>query len=211
MRYRSQLGRIPCSRRTRASPNAIGWREPAPDPYGRGEIRTPETGVARLPVFKTGAFNRSATLPWLHGKANGLRRQDPRPGVIGATKKSPPELASQTRAITFHVLLALRRVLAPSDPIGLQPIRIKPSEGAGKRRGKGARSLLRAIACEHSGSTYTVNGRNWDCAREVRNEFAVTRWPPRSGPSHDPRFVQRRSPSVRRRVSGCSPRPMWVS
>ena len=30
---------------------------------GRGEIRTPETGVARLPVFKTGAFNRSATLP----------------------------------------------------------------------------------------------------------------------------------------------------
>jgi hypothetical protein len=30
---------------------------------GRGGIRTPETGVARLPVFKTGAFNRSATLP----------------------------------------------------------------------------------------------------------------------------------------------------
>jgi hypothetical protein len=35
---------------------------------GRGEIRTPETGVARLPVFKTGAFNRSATLP---GQAEG--------------------------------------------------------------------------------------------------------------------------------------------
>jgi hypothetical protein len=35
-----------------------GWPED-----GRGEIRTPETGVARLPVFKTGAFNRSATLP----------------------------------------------------------------------------------------------------------------------------------------------------
>jgi hypothetical protein len=31
--------------------------------YGRGEIRTPEAGVTRLPVFKTGAFNRSATLP----------------------------------------------------------------------------------------------------------------------------------------------------
>ncbi len=30
---------------------------------GRGEIRTPETGVARLLVFKTSAFNRSATLP----------------------------------------------------------------------------------------------------------------------------------------------------
>jgi hypothetical protein len=30
---------------------------------GGGEIRTPETGVARLPVFKTGAFNRSATPP----------------------------------------------------------------------------------------------------------------------------------------------------
>ena len=29
---------------------------------GRGGIRTPET-VARLPVFKTGAFNHSATLP----------------------------------------------------------------------------------------------------------------------------------------------------
>jgi hypothetical protein len=35
-----------------------GWRN-----NGRGEIRTPETGIARLPVFKTGAFNRSATLP----------------------------------------------------------------------------------------------------------------------------------------------------
>ena len=30
---------------------------------GRGGIRTPETGVARLTVFKTVAFNRSATLP----------------------------------------------------------------------------------------------------------------------------------------------------
>src|ERR1017187_4360801 len=37
--------------------------------YGRGEIRTPETGVARLPVFKTGAFNRSATLPRPRRKA----------------------------------------------------------------------------------------------------------------------------------------------
>jgi hypothetical protein len=31
---------------------------------GRGGIRTHET-VARLPVFKTGAFNHSATLPWI--------------------------------------------------------------------------------------------------------------------------------------------------
>lgn len=31
---------------------------------GRGEIRTPEP-LAGLPVFKTGAFNRSATLPSL--------------------------------------------------------------------------------------------------------------------------------------------------
>jgi hypothetical protein len=30
---------------------------------GRGGIRTPETGFARLTVFKTAAFNRSATLP----------------------------------------------------------------------------------------------------------------------------------------------------
>jgi hypothetical protein len=30
---------------------------------GRGGIRTPETGFARLLVFKTSAFNRSATLP----------------------------------------------------------------------------------------------------------------------------------------------------
>jgi RNA polymerase sigma-70 factor, ECF subfamily len=37
---------------------AWGWRK-----NGRGEIRTPETRVTRLPVFKTGAFNRSATLP----------------------------------------------------------------------------------------------------------------------------------------------------
>ena len=33
------------------------------DISGRGGIRTPETGVARLTVFKTVAFNRSATLP----------------------------------------------------------------------------------------------------------------------------------------------------
>jgi hypothetical protein len=32
---------------------------------GRGGIRTPETGFARLTVFKTVAFNRSATLPRL--------------------------------------------------------------------------------------------------------------------------------------------------
>jgi hypothetical protein len=38
---------------------------------GRGGIRTPETGVARLPVFKTGAFNRSATLPGRSTKASG--------------------------------------------------------------------------------------------------------------------------------------------
>jgi hypothetical protein len=31
--------------------------------HGRGGIRTPEAGVARLLVFKTSAFNRSATLP----------------------------------------------------------------------------------------------------------------------------------------------------
>ena len=30
---------------------------------GRGGIRTPETGLTRLTVFKTAAFNRSATLP----------------------------------------------------------------------------------------------------------------------------------------------------
>src|SRR6202042_831122 len=30
---------------------------------GRGGIRTPEAGVTRLLVFKTSAFNRSATLP----------------------------------------------------------------------------------------------------------------------------------------------------
>jgi hypothetical protein len=30
--------------------------------YGQGGIRTPET-LARLPVFKTGAINRSATCP----------------------------------------------------------------------------------------------------------------------------------------------------
>jgi hypothetical protein len=32
------------------------------DPGGSGEIRTRER-LAALPVFKTGAFNRSATLP----------------------------------------------------------------------------------------------------------------------------------------------------
>ena len=31
---------------------------------GRGGIRTHET-VSRLPVFKTGAFNHSATLPYV--------------------------------------------------------------------------------------------------------------------------------------------------
>ena len=31
---------------------------------GKGEIRTHER-LAPLPVFKTGAFNHSATLPWL--------------------------------------------------------------------------------------------------------------------------------------------------
>src|SRR5271165_2237926 len=30
---------------------------------GRGGIRTPETRITRLTVFKTAAFNRSATLP----------------------------------------------------------------------------------------------------------------------------------------------------
>ena len=35
---------------------------------GRGEIRTHET-VARLPVFKTGALNHSATLPSLKHQA----------------------------------------------------------------------------------------------------------------------------------------------
>jgi hypothetical protein len=38
------------------------------DNYGRGGIRTPEAGVTRLLVFKTSAFNRSATLP---NAANG--------------------------------------------------------------------------------------------------------------------------------------------
>ncbi len=38
---------------------------------GRGGIRTPEAGVTRLLVFKTSAFNRSATLPSAaHGKAS---------------------------------------------------------------------------------------------------------------------------------------------
>ena len=34
---------------------------------GRGGIRTPETAQRRLTVFKTAAFNRSATLPGLFG------------------------------------------------------------------------------------------------------------------------------------------------
>src|SRR5947208_1872697 len=34
---------------------------------GRGGIRTPETAQRRLTVFKTAAFNRSATLPGLLG------------------------------------------------------------------------------------------------------------------------------------------------
>ena len=34
---------------------------------GRGGIRTPD-GLAPMPVFKTGAFNRSATRPQKHGE-----------------------------------------------------------------------------------------------------------------------------------------------
>jgi hypothetical protein len=37
---------------------------------GGGEIRTPETGVTRLLVFKTSAFNHSATPPRVFAGAN---------------------------------------------------------------------------------------------------------------------------------------------
>jgi hypothetical protein len=40
-----------------------GAEEHAARRDGRGGIRTPEAGVTRLLVFKTSAFNRSATLP----------------------------------------------------------------------------------------------------------------------------------------------------
>ncbi len=51
---------------------------------GRGGIRTPEAGVARLLVFKTSAFNRSATLPsTAHGKASrSASRQREGSGII---------------------------------------------------------------------------------------------------------------------------------
>jgi hypothetical protein len=38
---------------------------------GEGEIRTPET-LASLPVFKTGAFNRSATSPCACNQRTGF-------------------------------------------------------------------------------------------------------------------------------------------
>jgi hypothetical protein len=41
----------------------ICLRCPDTQQNGRGGIRTPETRFARLTVFKTAAFNRSATLP----------------------------------------------------------------------------------------------------------------------------------------------------
>jgi hypothetical protein len=62
--------------RAKLAPVTDRFRQPAGGQatHGRGEIRTPETGVARLPVFKTGAFNRSATLP----RAETGRLVDPR-------------------------------------------------------------------------------------------------------------------------------------
>src|SRR4051812_30690748 len=44
---------------------------------GWGGIRTPET-VARLPVFKTGAFNHSATHPTAEARLQGRRQQQPK-------------------------------------------------------------------------------------------------------------------------------------
>src|ERR1700686_5866226 len=46
-----------------SQPVLVRTRFRATKPNGRGGIRTPETGFARLAVFKTAAFNRSATLP----------------------------------------------------------------------------------------------------------------------------------------------------
>ena len=46
-----------------SSTGSIGWTRPGCLRGGEGEIRTPE-GLTPLPVFKTGAFNRSATSPF---------------------------------------------------------------------------------------------------------------------------------------------------
>jgi hypothetical protein len=51
------------SRQTRASNGAIQRTGADDNLHGRGGIRTPEAGLTRLAVFKTAAFNRSATLP----------------------------------------------------------------------------------------------------------------------------------------------------
>ena len=69
--YRSPRG-TPASHHTCANTNTVQRAGAVGHPYGRGEIRTPEAGVARLPVFKTGAFNRSATLPG--GSCEGYRQ-----------------------------------------------------------------------------------------------------------------------------------------
>jgi hypothetical protein len=52
---------------------------------GRGGIRTPETGVARLTVFKTAAFNRSATLPRSSDATRSPGRRDC-PAVVGTPR-----------------------------------------------------------------------------------------------------------------------------
>jgi hypothetical protein len=68
---------------------------------GRGGIRTPETGFARLTVFKTAAFNRSATLP-AAGRMLRARRASP----LGANTQpldfgvpNPGEVAERLKAL----------------------------------------------------------------------------------------------------------------
>ncbi len=100
--------------------------------YGRGGIRTPETGFARLTVFKTAAFNRSATLPsaanatgWrsslrARGRAGAPARVLPParpdrrggPGIEGEARLLEPLQAARPRAGAFAPASKLR----PSPP-----------------------------------------------------------------------------------------------
>jgi hypothetical protein len=65
----------------------------SPRASGRGGIRTPETGFARLTVFKTAAFNRSATLP------RGPQMLRARGQALDLARESPGEVAEWLKAL----------------------------------------------------------------------------------------------------------------
>jgi hypothetical protein len=79
---------------------------------GRGGIRTPETRITRLTVFKTAAFNRSATLPRL-----GRCYADSAPSYTGIpTAGRGGRVAEGTRLLSEYGDQTPSRVRIPPSP-----------------------------------------------------------------------------------------------